>query len=107
MITFDCGGAATIAVTSQKELPKDKDTVIDGGGLITLDGGGATRILHFDGGDFRKTKTTVTLQHLAFKNAKSSGTAIPRRRRRARRASASTAAAARSRSATVSCTSST
>jgi hypothetical protein len=77
VITFDCGGAATIAITSQKELPKGKDTVIDGGGLITLDGGGKTRILHFDGGDFRKTKTTITLQHLAFKNAKSSGTAIP------------------------------
>ena len=77
VITFDCGGAATIAITSQKELPKDRDTVIDGGGVITLDGGGTTRILHFDGGDFRKTKTMVTLQHLAFKNAKSSGTALP------------------------------
>jgi hypothetical protein len=77
VITFDCGGAATIAITSQKELPKGKDTVIDGGGMVTLDGGGATRILHFDGGDFRKTKTTITLQHLAFKNAKSSGKALP------------------------------
>jgi hypothetical protein len=77
VITFDCGGAATIVVTSQKELPKDKDTVIDGGGLITIDGGGTTRILHFDGGDFRKTKTTVMLQHLTFKNAKSSGTMLP------------------------------
>ena len=44
---------------------------------ITLDGGGATRLFHFDGGDFRKTTTTVTLQHLAIKGAKSSGTTIP------------------------------
>ena len=77
VITFNCGGAATIPITAQKELLKGQDTVIDGGGLVTLDGGGKTRILHFDGGDFRKTKTTVTLQHLTFKNAKSSGTAIP------------------------------
>ena len=33
MITFDCGGAATISITSQKELPKGKDTTIDGGTL--------------------------------------------------------------------------
>ncbi len=77
IITFDCGGAATIPITKQKELPKGKDTTIDGGGVITLDGGGATRLFHFDGGDFRKTTTTVTLQHLAIKGAKSSGTTIP------------------------------
>ena len=77
IITFDCGGAATIAVTHQKELPKDKDTTIDGGGLVTLDGGSQTRIFHFDGGDFRKTTKVVTLQHLTIKNAKSTGTKIP------------------------------
>jgi hypothetical protein len=76
IITFDCGGAATIPITTQKELPKNKDTTIDGGGVITLDGGGKTRLFHFDGGDFRKTTTVVTLQHLAIKGAKSSGTAI-------------------------------
>jgi hypothetical protein len=77
IITFDCGGAATIAVTQQIELPKGKDTTIDGGGTVTLDGGGKTRIFHFDGGDFRKTKTTVTLQHLTIQNARSTGTPIP------------------------------
>ncbi|MFT3776446.1 MAG: choice-of-anchor Q domain-containing protein [Minicystis sp.] len=77
VITFNCGGPATIPVDAQIELPKDKDTTIDGGGVITLDGGGKTRIFHFDGGDFRKTKTTVTLQHLTITHAKATGTAIP------------------------------
>jgi predicted outer membrane repeat protein len=77
IVTFDCGGAATIAVTSEKMLATKGDTVLDGGGQITLDGGGATRILHFDGGNYRVTKTTVTLQNLTFAHAKASGTAIP------------------------------
>ncbi len=77
IITFDCGGAATIPITTQKELRKDKDTTLDGGGVITLDGGGTTRLFHFDGGDFRKTTTVVTLQDLTIKGAKSTGTAIP------------------------------
>ena len=77
VITFSCGGAATISITTTLELPKGKDTTIDGGGMVTLDGGGKARILHFDGGDFRKTTTTVTLQRLAFKNAKSTGTMLP------------------------------
>lgn len=43
-MTFSCGSAAaTIAVTSEITVPKD--TVIDGAGLITLDGGGKNRIL--------------------------------------------------------------
>lgn len=77
IITFNCGGAATIPITAQMELPKGKDTTIDGAGVITLDGGGKTRIFHFDGGDFRKTKTVVTLQHLTITGAKSTGTKIP------------------------------
>ena len=76
IITFDCGGAATIAITSEKELPTKGDTVIDGGGLVTLDGGGTTRILHFNGGNYRVTTTTVTLQNLTLAHAKASGTPI-------------------------------
>ena len=46
VITFNCGAApATIAVRAPVELPTDRDTVIDGGNRITLDGGGTTRIL--------------------------------------------------------------
>jgi hypothetical protein len=77
IITFDCGGAATIPITSEKELSTKGDTVIDGGGEITLDGGGATRILHFNGGNYRVTTTVVTLQNLTLAHAKASGTPIP------------------------------
>ena len=45
VIRFNCGGAATIAITSQKILRTDVNTTIDGQGLITLDGGGTTRLL--------------------------------------------------------------
>jgi hypothetical protein len=76
-ITFDCGGPATIAITSEKELSTKGATVIDGGGLITLDGGGATRLLHFNGGNYRVTTTIVTLQNLTFARAKASGAPIP------------------------------
>ena len=77
VVTFDCGGTATIKVTAEITLAKDKDLVIDGGGKITLDGGGKIRLLHLDGGNFRVTKTTLTLQHLTLSGAKSTGAAIP------------------------------
>ena len=36
-VTFNCGGAATIPVTSQ--IPITQNTVIEGGGLITITAG--------------------------------------------------------------------
>ena len=46
-ITFDCGPAPhTIVVTSEKVI--SRDLVINGGGRITLSGGGTTRILKLD-----------------------------------------------------------
>src|SRR5690242_14356305 len=43
-VTFDCGGTgATIPVTH--EISVTRTTVIDGGGKVTLDGGGKNRIL--------------------------------------------------------------
>lgn len=77
IITFDCGGPATIRITSQKDLPINRDTVIDGGGEITLDGSNLTRILSFNSDDFRVTRTTVTLQNLTMINGSSWGTEIP------------------------------
>jgi hypothetical protein len=46
-MTFNCGGPATIAVTSQKVLIGGNNLVytIDGGGKVTLSGGGTTSIL--------------------------------------------------------------
>jgi hypothetical protein len=74
IITFDCGGAATIAISKQIELPTDKDTTLDGGSVITLDGGGKTRILDFNHLDFRKNKVVVTLQHITLAHGQAIGT---------------------------------
>jgi hypothetical protein len=77
IITFDCGGNATILLTSEKELRTDVDTTIDGMGQITLDGNGATRLFHFEGPDFRRTATTVSLQNISLINGAATGTPIP------------------------------
>lgn len=69
IITFDCGGAATIKVTSTLNLPLTTSTVIDGGNLVTLDGGDAVRILNFNSPGWQTGTQTVTLQHLALVNA--------------------------------------
>ena len=42
--TFDCGPGPTIIDIAQ-ELVIDKDTVIDGGGTVTLSGGSRSRVL--------------------------------------------------------------
>lgn len=74
VITFACGAAPlTIPITATLNLPIDKDTVIDGGNLITLDGGGSVQILRFDSPNFQATETRVTIQHLAFKHGAIAG----------------------------------
>lgn len=45
-ITFDCGGPKTITVTSAKLL--ERNATIDGGGEITLSGGGTSPILQIN-----------------------------------------------------------
>ena len=45
--------------------------------MITLDGGGTTRLLYFSSSNFQKTTTKVTLQNLTLQNGKSTGTPIP------------------------------
>jgi hypothetical protein len=45
-ITFDCGGEQTITLTSS--LFVDYPLLIDGGGQITLSGGGAVRVIELD-----------------------------------------------------------
>jgi Bacterial Ig-like domain (group 2) len=74
VITFDCGPApVTIPITATLNLPTTRDTVIDGGRKITLDGGGAVQILRFDSPNFMALETRVTLQHLRLINGQIAG----------------------------------
>ncbi len=71
IITFDCGSApVTIAVTATLNVPTDKNTVIDGGNKVTLDGGKAVQILSFNSPGFQMNDNGLTLQHLALVNGK-------------------------------------
>jgi hypothetical protein len=75
VITFSCGSApVTIAVTATLTLPTNTNTVIDGGNLVTLDGGGAAQIFTFNSPGWRTNVTQVTLQHLALVNGKTTPT---------------------------------
>jgi hypothetical protein len=79
IVTFDCGTApATIAVTATLSVPTTKNTVIDGGNRITLDGGHAVQILRFDSANFQANENRLTLQHISLVNGKQTPTkAIP------------------------------
>ena len=82
-ITFNCGpDPLTITLSRPAKVFNDKpDVVIDGGGLITLSGGGATRILYMNTCDQNQVWTTshcdnqaqprLTVQNLTFIDANS------------------------------------
>jgi len=75
IVTFRCGTApATITVTATIELPTTLDTVIDGGGTITIDGGGKVRILDWDHQNYRTNLSSLTLQHITFAHGHATGT---------------------------------
>lgn len=77
IITFNCGSAPiTISVTATLALPVNKNTVIDGAQLVTLDGQGKVQILRFDSPGYRTNDYSVTLQHLAFVNGKTNPTVV-------------------------------
>ncbi len=64
VIVFDTGGIpATLPLGSQLYVPPFKRVVIDGGGLVTLDGGNATRLLE------KGFLSALTVQNLSFANA--------------------------------------
>ncbi len=64
-VTFNCGGAPlTITVTQAKLITKE--TIIDGGGLITLSGGGQTHVLEND-------SPLLTLRNLTIANGYTTG----------------------------------
>jgi len=79
VITFNCGAApVTIAVAATMNLPTGTNTVLDGGGRITLDGQNSVQILSFNHDDFMVNATRVTLQNLTLVNGKATPTqAIP------------------------------
>ncbi len=84
VITFDCGeDPLTITVTEPAKVFNDADdiVVIDGGGKITLSGGGTTRILYMNTCDERQHWTTsscdnqdhprLTVQNITFTDGNS------------------------------------
>lgn len=79
IITFNCGAAPkTITVSTTLDVPTDRDTVIDGGHLVTLDGGGSVRILRWNSPGWMTNTHVLTLQRLSLKNGKATPTqAIP------------------------------
>ena len=67
VVTFNCGPAPyRLVLSSTKSITKD--TVIDGGNLVTLDGGGQVRQLLLNNGNFDATTPTLTLQNVTFAN---------------------------------------
>jgi predicted outer membrane repeat protein len=56
------------------KLLTNKDTVIDGGNKVTLDGGHAVQIFNYNSANFQALETRVTLQRLALVNGKTTPT---------------------------------
>jgi hypothetical protein len=85
VITFDCGSAPVVIrmYHTAKVVNTSHRVVIDGGGLVTLDGLGKRRILYQDTCDQRQVWTTdhcdnqatphLVLQHLTFTRGNSTG----------------------------------
>jgi hypothetical protein len=61
-IVFNAGGPVTIPITSA--LLVKKNCIIDGGGVVTLDGGGSSRVF-----DVPNTGTQLQLQNMTLQNA--------------------------------------
>jgi hypothetical protein len=80
VITFDCGPAtATIALSAPLVAPADKDTVIDGGDRVVLDGQGSTQILTAAQQNFRVNDRYVAVQRLSMVRGRDVGTGFQAR----------------------------
>jgi hypothetical protein len=74
-IGFACGPApVTFFVSREKVIARD--TWLDGGGLVTLSGGGVTRILAIHGA-FGDAGPALRVERLAFRDGRASGTPTP------------------------------
>ena len=68
-IAFACGAdPVTISVT--RTIIFTEESVLDGGGLVTLSGGGSARILYLDSG-YDQTTPRLTVQRLSFRDGNS------------------------------------
>jgi parallel beta-helix repeat protein len=68
-IVFDCGSTPTTIVVSS-QIVFTGETVLDGGGLVTLSGGGSSRILYLDSG-YDQTTPRLVVQRLTFRDGNS------------------------------------
>jgi hypothetical protein len=70
-ITFNCGAEPVAIKLSQTiQVPTDRDTVIDGGNKVTLDGNRAVRILNMTQQNYRTNRRGLTLQRIKLINGK-------------------------------------
>ena len=69
VITFDCGAAPT-TITVSSTIVFTEETVLDGGDLVTLSGGGSARILYLDSA-YNVTTPRLTVQRLTFRDGNS------------------------------------
>jgi hypothetical protein len=67
VVTFNCGPSPYRLILSSTKLVT-QDTVIDGGNLVTLDGGGAVRQLLLNTNNFLATTPTLTLENVTLAN---------------------------------------
>ncbi|MCC7535718.1 MAG: right-handed parallel beta-helix repeat-containing protein [Deltaproteobacteria bacterium] len=68
-IVFDCG-PDPVTITVSSAITFTTETVLDGGGLVTLSGGGTSRILFLDSA-YDQTTPRLTVQRLAFRDGAS------------------------------------
>ena len=69
VIVFDCG-PDPVTITVASTIVFTAESVLDGGGLVTLSGGGAARILYLDSG-YDRTTPRLTVQRLTFRDGSS------------------------------------
>lgn len=70
-IAFACGGPATI--TLARALVPTLDTVLDGGGQVTLSGGNTTRLITMDTGSFEARSPHLTVQRITLRDGHATG----------------------------------
>lgn len=69
VIVFDCGGEP-VTITVSETIVVTEETVIDGGGSVTLSGGGSARILYLDSA-YDLTGPRLAVQRLTFRDGSS------------------------------------